>query len=356
MLENTLYKLKNKNKLTLGFFGGSITEGAGASDTEKTSWRGAVTDWFRERYPDHEINAIQGAIGGTGSEMGMFRLDRDLLSGKPDLVFIEFSVNDAGTDYNEILTNAETILRKIYRADPHTDIVFIHTMTRGTAENLASGGEYVSRGAYSTVMHRYGIPQIDVGEALRTRVLSSGGVWDDWLPDAIHPNDAGYAVCARTITDHLAEMLDKAEPTPTAKELPEQISHDLRLSARLEDASENAVAIGFKKVDKSICGYYDGYLEGTSGASLTFEFDGRRIGMYVMYSKDSGDFYWSIDGGQETLFRVWSPFNRRNDFLGGPLFGGELENGHHTLSIRVADSKADESDGKMIRIGAFMVY
>ena len=163
MLENTLYKLKNENKLTLGFFGGSITDGAGASDTEKTSWRGAVTDWFRERYPDHEINALQGAIGGTGSEMGMFRLDRDLLSGKPDLVFIEFSVNDAGTDYNEILTNAETILRKIYRADPHTDIVFIHTMTRGTAENLASGGEYVSRGAYSTVIHRYGIPQIDVG-------------------------------------------------------------------------------------------------------------------------------------------------------------------------------------------------
>lgn len=86
--------------------------------------------------------------------MGIFRLDRDLLSGKPDLVFIEFSVNDAGTDYNEIITNAETILRKIYLADPHTDIVFIHTMTRGMAENLASGGEYVSRGAYSTVMQQ----------------------------------------------------------------------------------------------------------------------------------------------------------------------------------------------------------
>lgn len=123
MLENTLYKLKIENKLTLGFFGGSITEGAGASDAEKTSWRGAVTEWFRERYPDHEINAIQGAVGGTGCEMGIFRLDRDLLSGKPDLVFIEFSVNDAGTDYNEILTNAETILRKIYLADSHTDIV-----------------------------------------------------------------------------------------------------------------------------------------------------------------------------------------------------------------------------------------
>ena len=44
MLENTLYKLKNESRLTLGFFGVSITDGAGASDTEKTSWRGAVTD------------------------------------------------------------------------------------------------------------------------------------------------------------------------------------------------------------------------------------------------------------------------------------------------------------------------
>ena len=109
---------------------------------------------------------------------------------------------------------------------------------------------------------------MDVGEALRTRVLSSGGVWDDWLPDAIHPNDAGYAVCARTITDHLAEMLDKAEPTPTAKELPEQISHDLRLSARLEDASENAVAIGFKKVDRASADTMMGILKARAARRL----------------------------------------------------------------------------------------
>lgn len=44
MFENTLYKLRNRTKLMLGFFGGSITEGAGASDTEKTSWRGVVTE------------------------------------------------------------------------------------------------------------------------------------------------------------------------------------------------------------------------------------------------------------------------------------------------------------------------
>ena len=35
MLDNTLYKLKNNKELTIGFFGGSITEGAGASDASR---------------------------------------------------------------------------------------------------------------------------------------------------------------------------------------------------------------------------------------------------------------------------------------------------------------------------------
>ena len=89
MLDNTLYKLKNNKELTIGFFGGSITEGAGASDASRTSWRGSVMRWFRERYPDHEIREIQAAIGGTGSSLGIFRCERDLLSKKPDLVFME---------------------------------------------------------------------------------------------------------------------------------------------------------------------------------------------------------------------------------------------------------------------------
>ena len=47
MLDNTLYKLKNNKELTIGFFGGSITEGAGASDASRTSWRGSDTGGYR---------------------------------------------------------------------------------------------------------------------------------------------------------------------------------------------------------------------------------------------------------------------------------------------------------------------
>ena len=43
MLDNTLYKLKNNKELTIGFFGGSITEGAGASDAGHEGVQGEIS-------------------------------------------------------------------------------------------------------------------------------------------------------------------------------------------------------------------------------------------------------------------------------------------------------------------------
>ncbi len=355
MLDNTLYKLKNNKELTIGFFGGSITEGAGASDASRTSWRGSVMRWFRERYPDHEIREIQAAIGGTGSSLGIFRCERDLLSKKPDLVFMEYSVNDGLGDYDTIMTDSETIVRKIYASDPHTDIVYVHTTTKYLSDHIASGGEYTARSAHSAVMHRYGIPQTDVGEILRSKVTSSGGDWKTLTTDTVHPNDDGYAVYTGAITKFLADMLDKAEPVLSEKVLPEQLSRPLRLDARLVDASEGELS-GFGVVRETMCGRYDGYIEGEPGASLTYEFEGRRVGLYLMLAKDSGDLLWSVDGGDEKSLRTWDSYCKSFNRAGGMLLGGELTEGHHTLRLRVADTKADESDGKVVRIGAFMVY
>ena len=66
MLENTLYRLKKEGRLTIGYFGGSITEGAGASCADKC-WRGLSAGWFPESFPYAEITKINAAIGGTGS-------------------------------------------------------------------------------------------------------------------------------------------------------------------------------------------------------------------------------------------------------------------------------------------------
>ena len=108
MLENSFIKLNNEKSFNVAFFGGSITEGAGASCYEK-SWAGRFTAWLDEKFPNCQINGIQASIGGTSSSLGVFRCDKDVLSKDPDLVFIEFAVNDHGTDNDIVINNNESI-------------------------------------------------------------------------------------------------------------------------------------------------------------------------------------------------------------------------------------------------------
>ncbi len=357
MLENTLYLLKQKRKLTVGFFGGSITEGAGASDAGKTSWRGAVTEWLREKFSDCEISTIQAAIGGTGSMLGIFREERDLLEKSPDLVFIEFSVNDGLGSYEDIVANSEAIVRKIYAKNPYAEIVYLHTTTKGLSDHIAAGGEFTARSAHSAVMHRYGIPQIDVGEILRAKVNELGGDWKSLTIDTVHPNDEGYKIYTEAVVRLLGEALigKNAPEALSEKNLPGRISDNDRTAARLVDAFE--VGSGWNKVERSLCGRYDHYIESkTPGEELELAFDGRRVGLYCMLAKDSGDLVWSIDGGAEQTVSTWDKYCKSFNRAGGIMLGGELESGRHLLKLRVSDKKSEESEGNAIRIGAFMVY
>jgi len=133
MLANTVFNLKKNKKLNIGYYGGSITLGGCADDPEKESYRALLTNWFRTQYPDVQIREIQAAISGTGSELGMHRCESDLLNENPDLIFLEYTVNDYGIGYEKICAQFETIIRMIYVKNPFADIVVLTTITEETA-------------------------------------------------------------------------------------------------------------------------------------------------------------------------------------------------------------------------------
>jgi lysophospholipase L1-like esterase len=54
-------------------------------------------NWLKEQYPKATINLVNSGISGTGSDFRDRRYDRDVLSKNPDLVLIEFCVNDGDT-------------------------------------------------------------------------------------------------------------------------------------------------------------------------------------------------------------------------------------------------------------------
>src|SRR5690606_9136467 len=87
-------RAKAGEHLKVVFFGASLTWGANASDPNETSYRAVVRDLLEKEYPAARFRFRDSAIGGTGSQLGAFRLERDVLAHKPDLVFVDFSAND----------------------------------------------------------------------------------------------------------------------------------------------------------------------------------------------------------------------------------------------------------------------
>ena len=51
---------------------------------------------LKEYYPYAVVNTITTAIGGENSEQGCLRFAGDVLTHRPDVVFIDYSLNDRG--------------------------------------------------------------------------------------------------------------------------------------------------------------------------------------------------------------------------------------------------------------------
>ena len=79
--------------ITVGFLGGSITQGSLATKPENC-YAYRVYRWWQETFPLSEITFINAGIGGTTSQFGVARVEEDLLTFQPDFVLTEFSVND----------------------------------------------------------------------------------------------------------------------------------------------------------------------------------------------------------------------------------------------------------------------
>ena len=95
-LKNAIEKAKNGEDVTVAYIGGSITEG----DNKPTCYAARSYDYFVETFaknPDkcHYVNA---GISGTPSVLGSLRLENDVLNHNPDIVFVEYAVNDGGED------------------------------------------------------------------------------------------------------------------------------------------------------------------------------------------------------------------------------------------------------------------
>lgn len=192
-------RAKSGERLTVAYFGCSLMWSANATEPNLTGFRGRMSDYLETKYPKAHFRFVDAAIGGTGAMLGVFRLDRDVLSKKPDLVFMDFVCND-GWDGKALATTCcyESLLRRIIGSG--VPVVQTFFTFREWARRIAVDGEpeeTVHRrivpyrrlaGAYST-----GVGDIYRDSSLITDLKGGKVALEEvWPIDGGHPCDLGY--------------------------------------------------------------------------------------------------------------------------------------------------------------------
>lgn len=194
-LANAMKKAESGEPITVSYIGGSITQGSSAGDD--ACYAKLVTDWFRTTYPNSEINYNRAGIGATGSYIGVHRVDTDVLANSPDIVFVEFSVNDTTENTMRNINSYDSLLRKIWNSATSPAIVCIGM----TQDNGTTFQNY-----HFDIAKSYDLPFISYRNAILDTINNGYIKWTDISDDNIHPNTAGHRVLTDIITHYLAQV------------------------------------------------------------------------------------------------------------------------------------------------------
>lgn len=188
-------RAKAGEKLNVVYFGASLTFSANATDPSVTGFRGLMSEYLEERYPKAHFRFHDAAIGGTTSKLGLFRMERDVLSKKPDLVFLDFVCNDGGDNVNPDNTCAyEQILRTLIgNGIPVEQVLFTF---RPWEESDGDYEHTVPRHRlYRELAAYYGTPCGDAAKLIRAKLQAKETTLDEiWPIDGGHPGDYGYSL------------------------------------------------------------------------------------------------------------------------------------------------------------------
>ena len=196
LVQKAIKKAQSGSKTTVAYLGGSITEGVGAD--ADNCYAKLSFDYFAEKFgKDDNVKYCNAGLSGTPSRLGILRLNRDVLQYDPDIVFIEYAVNDANDQNHQ---NAyESIVRTLLEKNIAVVLLFSVTKDNYSAEDyMKQIGEY------------YNLPMISYCDALRFLFENKQLTWDEFSNDDAHPNFEGHKLVASMIDYYFDTVMDNA--------------------------------------------------------------------------------------------------------------------------------------------------
>lgn len=189
----------------------------GTSLTIKGEWTKALNAYFDQQFPG-KVAFHNSAKAGMHSDWGVANLQERVLSKNPDLVFIEFSMNDASIRNNVSLeqsqANLDNMVKALREQNPEVDIV-LQTMDVAwdspRVPEKKYGSDRPNLGAYYEVYRRYAhehhLPLVDHHPNWLKIQKEEPERYRKMVPDGIHPSSTSSIAVTWPAIE---EMLKKA--------------------------------------------------------------------------------------------------------------------------------------------------
>lgn len=193
-VERTRRDIESGADATIVCFGDSITAGYAV----RRGFPSFLLESLRQRFPDSKIEMINSGISGDTSQDGLGRLDWAVLSYEPDLVTINFGINDCvlGLSREEFEMNLVEMVRRI-RAGPDSEILLLSSQPLESPPYDQRVLDYYQ--TVETVAKEMNVGFVDVYGAWMKRVRAGMPLDSLILPGLDHPNEAGYRIIAEEL-------------------------------------------------------------------------------------------------------------------------------------------------------------
>ena len=339
-LAAVMKKAEAGEPVTIACIGGSITQGSissGPLDSEikkRACYADIFFAWWKETFPNTEVTIINAGIGGTDSYLGVHRVQEDVLDYHPDLVLVEYSVNDGAN--NSYKNSYDNLVRRILKSEdePAVILLFMAQTNLNTAQTV-----------HQLIGFNYGLPMVSHYNLIKDFFETGRYTEEQMSGDVSHPSVFGHAIVGEMLWKYLNNVyvqLDTyGEPTTFDKKA---LTKERYLDSELVGVGDiTPDELGTFSVKDNFNGWGKVWSSTEGYGNITFTVKCRNFGVL----------FWRSTSGNYATYEVWVDGEYKEDlqaeFLdgwGAYAYSQEIfvsnEEAEHVVTLKRKDTSAGD--------------
>jgi lysophospholipase L1-like esterase len=164
-----------------------------------------VYQGLKKRFPLAVINVIVTAIGGETSPAGAARFERDVLPHRPDVIFVDYALNDRRVPLEKVEAAWAAM---IAQAKDRKIPIILLTPTGAVKADFPNPNEPLVQRAdlIRRLAREHRVPLADVSAAWQTEIAKGTPIRDLLSNGNNHPNLRGHTIAADVILELFRTM------------------------------------------------------------------------------------------------------------------------------------------------------